>query len=136
MMAVEKRYVKISPFDLAKWDMATDPETGKRTYTLKAGQEPQTVTIGVEAEFDALFGFVDITAGCLNAAFYLSGTAMKCEYTTLTLALPAGETPVFVATGVFAGVECGKDYYLTIDGYDCTSPVENKTWGGIKALYK
>ena len=45
MMAVEKRYVKISPFDLDKWTMETDPGTGRRTYTLGEGHDPVTVTI-------------------------------------------------------------------------------------------
>ena len=45
MMAIEKRYIRISPFDLDKWERETDPATGKRTYTLKAGEQAQTVTI-------------------------------------------------------------------------------------------
>lgn len=44
MMAIEKRYIRISPFDLDKWERTTDAN-GKRIYTLKAGEQPQTVTI-------------------------------------------------------------------------------------------
>ncbi len=99
--------------------------------------EPQTVTIGVEAEFGALFGFVDITAGCANAAFYSSMTTPKCTYATVTYTLPAGQTPVFVSTDAWdLGYTCGSVYYLTIDGYQCTNPVEETTWGSIKALYR
>ena len=32
--------------------------------------------------------------------------------------------------------ECGSNYYLTIDGYECTSPVRETSWGSIKSLYR
>lgn len=99
--------------------------------------EPATVTIGVEAEFGALLGFVDITLGCANAAFYSYITTPKCTYATVSYALPAGQTPVFVSTEAWdTSYVCGSDYYLTIDGYQCTSPVEETTWGSIKSLYR
>jgi len=100
--------------------------------------EAATVTIGVEAEFGVLCGFVDISAGCANAAFvtgYINGP--KCTYLTTTASLPAGQTPVFVSTNAWdLSFVCGSDYYLTIDGYECTSPVEKTTWGAVKALYR
>jgi hypothetical protein len=99
---------------------------------------PKTITIGVEAEFGVLCGFVDITGGCATAAFYtgyISGA--KCTYYTTSATLPAGQTPVFVSTNAWdPAFTCGSDYYLTIDGYQCSSPVEETSWGSIKALYK
>ena len=100
--------------------------------------EPATVTIGVEAEFGVLCGFVDITLGCASATFYTGYiNGPKCTYLTTTATLPAGQTPVFVSTNAWdPAFVCGSDYYLTIDGYECTSPVEETSWGSIKALYR
>ncbi len=99
--------------------------------------EPATITIGAESEAGLLLGFVDMSAGCANAAFYSSITAAKCTYTTLSYTLPAGQSVVFVSTDAWdLGYVCGSDYYLTIDGYECTSPVEETTWGSIKSLYR
>ncbi|MCD4691160.1 hypothetical protein K8S17_06820 [bacterium] len=100
--------------------------------------EAATVTIGVEAEFGVLCGFVDLSGGCANAAFYagyISGGS--CTYMVTSAALPAGQTPVFVSTNDWDPTFlCGSNYYLTIDGYECTSPVEESNWGAIKALYR
>ena len=98
---------------------------------------PATITIGGESEAGLLMGFVDMSTGCAGAAFLSSITAPKCTYTTLSYTLPAGESVVFVSTDVWdPGYVCGSTYYLTIDGYECTSPVEEKTWGSIKSLYR
>ena len=99
--------------------------------------DPATVTIGIEAEFGALLGFVDMSAGCPSPGFYAYTTAEKCTYTTVSYALPAGQSVVFVSTDTWdLGYTSGSDYYLTIDGYECTSPVEETTWGSIKSLYR
>lgn len=99
--------------------------------------EAATVTVGVEAEFDVLCGFLDYTAGCPVSAFYSPYiTGSKCTYYTTTVTLPAGQTPLFVSTLDWGAWECGSDYYITIDGYECTSPVEESSWGSIKALYR
>ncbi len=98
---------------------------------------PKTITIGAESEAGLLLGFVDMSGGCATAGFYSSVTAAKCTYTTLSYTLPAGQSVVFVSTDAWdPGYVCGSDYYLTIDGYGCTSPVEEKTWGSIKSLYR
>jgi len=90
--------------------------------------EAQTVTIGAESEAGLLLGFVDLSMGCANAAFLSSITAPKCTYTTLSYTLPAGDSVVFVSTDAWdTSYLCGSTYYLTIDGYECTSPVEETT---------
>ncbi len=96
-----------------------------------------TITIGAESEVGLLLGFVDISLGCANAAFLSYTTGAKCTYTTLSATLPIGQHVVFVSTDAWdIGYLCGSDYYLTIDGYECTSPVEETTWGSIKSLYR
>ncbi len=92
-----------------------------------------TITIGVEAEFGALMGFVDLAGG----AFYVSTTTPSCTYATLSYSVPVGPTVVFVSTDSWnTDYVCGSDYYLTIEGYECTSAVEEASWGSIKALYR
>jgi len=99
--------------------------------------EPTTVTVGVYAEFPPLMGLLDLTGGCATADFYDYVTPWWCEYAELTVELPAGESPIFVASASWdLSFECGSDYYITIDGYACTSPVEERSWGSIKALYR
>ncbi len=98
---------------------------------------PATVTVGVYAEFPPLVGLLDYTSGCAGVEFYDYATPWRCEYDEVTVTLPAGETPVFVATATWeTGDECGSVYYITIDGYECTSPVEERSWGSIKSLYR
>ncbi len=98
---------------------------------------PATVTIGAESEAGLLLGFVDLSLGCASASFLSSVTAPKCTYTALSYALPAGDSVVFVSTDAWdLGYTCGSNYYLTIDGYECTNPVEETNWGAIKALYR
>lgn len=98
---------------------------------------PATVTVGVYAEFNPLLGLLDFTSGCSGVEFYSYVTPWKCEYDEVTVALPAGETPVFVAPASWDPYfECDSVYYITISGYECTSPVEERSWGSIKALFR
>ncbi len=119
-------------FDIGTGTMYRD--TDWYELTLDA---PATITVGAESEAGLLMGFVDMSLGCANAAFLSSITAAKCTYTTLSYSLPAGVSVVFVSTDAWdPGYVCGSTYYLTIDGYECTSPVEETTWGSIKSLYR
>ncbi len=101
-------------------------------YVLSLDQDA-TVTIGVEAEFGALFGFVDMAAG----AFYESATTASCNYATLSHSYVGPvDAVIFVSTDAWdLSYVCGSDYYLTIDGCPIT-PVEESSWGSIKALYR
>ena len=92
---------------------------------------------GIVAEFSPLAGFLDFTGGCANVEFYDSVTPLKCEHAELSYTLPVGQTVVFVSPASWNPQdECGSDYFLTIDGYECTSPVRETHWGTIKALYR
>ena len=98
------------------------------------------ISITVEAEFGALFGFVSGIEDCLAAAFYSYTTAEPCTPTTLTEYMPYGAFAVFVSTYDWdAQWVCGMEYSLTVEGYTehCDpTPVEDMTWSTIKAMYK
>ncbi len=99
--------------------------------------EPATVTLGIISEYNPIAGFLDFTGGCENVEFYDYVTPWKCEYAELSCSLPAGQTALFVSPASWdLQYECGSTYYLTIDGYECTSPVRETSWGSIKSLYR
>jgi hypothetical protein len=96
-------------------------------------EDDATMTIGVEAEFGALLGFVDLGSG----SFYDYITTAACTYATVsrTYVGPV-DVVIFVSTDSWdLGYVCGSDYYLTIDGCPVTA-VEESSWGSIKALYR
>ena len=98
------------------------------------------ITITVEAEFAALYGFVDLREGCENPVFYSYDVAAECVVASMTEYLPLGQFAVFVAPADWLPeYECGSEYALTIEGYTehCDpTPVENASWGRVKALYR
>jgi hypothetical protein len=95
--------------------------------------ESATVTIGVEAEFGALLGFVDTE----TISFMEYTTTPRCTYAEVShFYAEPGEAVIYVSTDAWdLGYACGSDYYLTIDGCPIT-PVEETSWGSIKALYR
>jgi len=98
------------------------------------------ISITVEAEFGVLFGFVQGIETCASPAFYSYTTAAECTPTTLTEFLPYGPMAIFVSTDSWdTSYLCGSEYSLTIEGYTehCDpTPVEESTWGAVKALYR
>jgi hypothetical protein len=96
------------------------------------------ISITVEAEFGVLFGFVE--GLCYAPAFYSYTTAPECTPTTLTEYMPYGQFAIFVSTDAWdPAYVCGSEYSLTIEGYTehCDpTPVEETTWGSVKALYR
>jgi len=95
--------------------------------------EGATVTIGIEAEFSALLGFVDMEAMVLME-YTMPPT---CTYATVShVYAEAGDAVIFVSTDAWdLSFDCGSDYYLTIDGCPIVA-VEEASWGSIKALYR
>jgi hypothetical protein len=99
------------------------------------------ITITVEAEFGVLFGFVAGIDDCPNVTgFYSYLTAPECTPTSLTEYLPYGPFAIFVSTDSWdTSYLCGSEYSLEISGYyeHCDpTPVDNTTWGAMKALYR
>jgi hypothetical protein len=100
-------------------------------FTLSA---PKTVCFTVCAQFPPLLGFLDASLGCGAPAFitYTTGTANYPA--TLTYLLPAGTFWAFVAPMDWGAYPCGVKYIATL--WDGINPVENTTWGTVKALYR
>lgn len=97
------------------------------------------ITLTVEAEFLVLFGFVDMRSGCAGAALYSYAYAGECEIVQLTEYLPMGQFAVWISTSGWLNVPCGKEYSLTVEGYDVhcdPTAVEDVSWGLLKGLYK
>ncbi len=76
-----------------------------------------TMTVG--SAFPAIFGFVDLNAGCPVGAFYSFALNPTCvASSTLTTFIPAGTWVAFVANDFSAITTCGTDdnYTLRVDG--------------------
>ncbi|MBN2565899.1 MAG: hypothetical protein JXB46_09330 [Candidatus Eisenbacteria bacterium] len=98
------------------------------------------ITVTVEAEFDVLLMFIDMRGGCENMEPYGYVQTNACEPAVLTEYLPLGQFAIFVAPDEWLlDYECGVEYSMTIEGYteDChPTPVEARSWGSMKALYR
>jgi len=98
------------------------------------------ITATVEAEIPVVLIFVDLRGWCYDFDVYSSILADECVPTSLTEYLPAGQFAVFIAPADWLPeYECGSEYALTIEGYTehCDPvPVENVSWGRVKALYR
>jgi len=106
-------------------------------YLLDLTCEETTITISVIAEFAPILGLVDMSPGCENiTSFYSYVVGYQCGWAWLTETLPAGEWVAFVATSDWSGWACDSKYVLEIEGYDSCVPVEDRSWGTIKAIYR
>jgi hypothetical protein len=97
-----------------------------------------TVTLTLNAEFGAIFGFVDVD-GCQNPQFIDYAYAYPCETATLASELEHSFVAIFVAPDSWTlDYECGCEYSLDVDGWlePWWSPVEPASWGAVKALYR
>jgi hypothetical protein len=98
------------------------------------------ISFTIDAEFDALLALVTGVPDCWDPVILSYVNAPECIPTTLTVTLPMEPVGVFVATSTWdPDFECGSDYVLTVEGYTehCDpTPVENTTWGQVKALYR
>ena len=98
------------------------------------------ITITVNAEFDPLVGIVQGIETCASPAFYNYTTGVECTDVSITEYLPYGAFAIFVAPSAWDTTwTCGVEYQLTISGYyeHCDpTPVEESTWGAVKALYR
>ncbi len=107
-------------------------------YWMDLTCETNTITICADAEFPLLLGFVDMSLGCVDGLGFYSyvTTPVECDPICHTEILPPGPWCVFVASLVWDNIPCDADYVLTIDGYESCVPVEDASWGSIKALYR
>jgi hypothetical protein len=106
-------------------------------YFMDLTCETNTITACVEADFNVILGFVDMSPGCDNiSAFYSYLITTPCEPICLTEVLPPGPWCIFVGVSEWANWPCDSEYVLQIDGYESCVPVEDASWGSIKALYR
>ncbi|HRG59608.1 MAG TPA: GEVED domain-containing protein [Bacteroidia bacterium] len=89
------------------WSSAATRDTDWYTFTLT---QPSTVTWTVDADFPAIIGYVDASAGCAAPQFFnLAQNAGECSGTSSVQNLAAGTWWLFVAHSTFD------------DAYGCTS---------------
>jgi hypothetical protein len=97
------------------------------------------VTATMCSSFESQLAVINGNAGCggfsivCGSVFGTPGTTVSCGPTVLS-----GTNWIFAATSAFSGVPCGSPYILTVDTGTCceVNATENKTWGGIKGLYR
>lgn len=96
--------------------------------------EPREVTACIAAEFPVQFLLAHPDPDCGNIAIPESVLADVCAEECITAVLDPGVHWLFVAPEFSAIFPCGGRYILSIEGY--TTPVEGRTWGLIKSLYR
>jgi hypothetical protein len=111
---------------------STHRDTDWLQFTLSVAK---TVSSSVCAEFPPIVGYVDMSLGCPVTAFYAYTTGAAYNPVTLTCALPAGTWVAFVAPADWGAYPCGVNYVATL-WEEGTTPVEEKSWGTVKALYR
>jgi len=95
-----------------------------------------TVTATCTAEFPMQFIYI-YGPDCNNLLYNLL-TGSECQPVTLSYYAGAGVHHwLWVGAQVFTGIPCDADYLLNVCGIlGGPTPVEQKSWGGIKATYK
>ncbi|MGH7724147.1 MAG: hypothetical protein ACREOU_01835 [Candidatus Eiseniibacteriota bacterium] len=109
-----------------KYGTYIDPEFGEFRDTdwyeivLSEGTNIQVTVVGEAATQMAI---VNATGGCEGFTIACGSVfSDPCIPGTCSVFLPAGTYWIFVAPSVFAGVPCGRDYVLSVRGYECTIP--------------
>jgi hypothetical protein len=101
-------------------------------FTLPASK---TVSLAICAEFPPLIGFINLSAGCPVTSFYASITGTAYNPVLLTSTLAAGTWVAWIGPADWGYYPCGSKYtaWLWEAG---TTPVQDTTWGSVKALYR
>lgn len=96
--------------------------------------EPRQVEFCIMAGFDYLLYIIQPVVGCdeFNLIYDLSGP--PCDVVCGAYDLEPGTYWLWVGSWSWLPVDCGRSYVVTIDGF--TTPVEERTWGSVKALYR
>jgi hypothetical protein len=97
--------------------------------------EPRDVQFCIVAGFDYQVGIIDATPGCAGMGGFmhiLQGP--PCDVACDTWSLDPGVYWLWVGSWNWRPVDCGRGYAVTIDGF--TTPVEDQTWGSLKAIYR
>lgn len=96
--------------------------------------EPRRVEFCIMAGFDYQLIIIQSIAGCDGFNILYTLTGPPCDVACEAYDLEAGTYWLWVGSWSWLPVDCGRSYVVTIDGY--TTPVEETTWGSVKALYR
>ncbi|MBD3367017.1 MAG: hypothetical protein GF405_02435 [Candidatus Eisenbacteria bacterium] len=95
--------------------------------------EPREIEFCVEPSFEALYGV--ISGDCDGMYTFIDSDVIQgCGSGCSQYALDPGTYWLFVAPASWYPVDCGSEYWLSVDGY--TTLVEDVSWGSIKSLYR
>ena len=95
--------------------------------------ETQTITTSCIAQFPLELLFIYV-ADCGDPQYlYVTGGIGEEVSLTCTCSTTAW---IWVGPSVFSGIPCDGEYVLTIGGYETPSPVEDRSWGTVKAMYR
>lgn len=101
----------------------TNTSTRDTDWFSLAITEPTTLTMTLQAEFNAVFGLIETCgnpdcaiASAINPALTVAPCETDPEASTITTdCLPAGTYWIFVGSTFDLPVDCGKEYVLTVD---------------------
>jgi len=96
--------------------------------------EPREIEICAAGEFPASLILAHGEPDCSNIIIDDSVLIAVCEEECITAVLDPGTHWVFIAPDFSAIYPCGRRYIFSVDGY--TTPVEDRSWGLIKSLYR
>ena len=97
--------------------------------------EPMDLEVCVCAEFLARSWIVDGNSGCDFATVIVSGDGPAGYKFCIEAAVMPGTYYVIVSTTDWLGIPCGSVYWASVKEAGIT-PVEDTTWGAVKALYR
>ncbi|MFH1690893.1 MAG: hypothetical protein ABIE42_11780 [Candidatus Eisenbacteria bacterium] len=96
--------------------------------------EPREIDFCIMAGFDYQLLILQELDDCFDYPLLYSLTGPPCDVACETYALDPGTYWLWVGSWSWVPVDCGRSYVVTIGGY--TTPVEDRTWGSVKALYR
>ncbi len=96
--------------------------------------ESREITTCLTAEFPYQFLIADVAPDCGTIDVIESVNGDVCTEECITQTLSPGRYIIFAAAQFGYSVHPGLRYVMSIDGY--TTPVEGRSWGTIKSLYR
>jgi hypothetical protein len=76
-----------------------------------------SITLTLEAEFDAQIALVDAGPGCGDITILADDSGSACETLSIETSLDAGTYWLVVVPGAFEGIPCSSEYVMTLEGY-------------------
>jgi hypothetical protein len=100
--------------------------------------EPTEIQFCAAAEFDIVIFLLEPGPDPMNPCSMFPTLDYQqepaCVAACINAVLDPGEYWLVVSTVNWMPLDCGSEYTMTLTGY--TTPVERKSWGTIKAIYR